>query len=1449
MKRLRKRIISGIATFSVLLTMLPVSAFAANDNMLPEETESTSFVGVSQQGEADDGIQNQGQSGTDGPHILGETEVITYSVTGGNIYFNPETGMVTDCDFDVTAASIPSVINGVNVLGIDGWAFSGMTNLKSITISEGITSILNYAFQDCTSLEEVVLPKSLKLLGPSVFVDCENLKRVVIQSDMQMDGENFYGCDKLITAGPIGGGYNIEFSWNKSIPDNAFSSSELRTIVFPSEILKIGNKAFYECDSLENISLPNSITEIDDNAFYGCECEQVELKLPEELKVIGEYAFGAWSNNIKEIIIPDSVTFVGAGAFNSCASLEHMVIPSTVLCGGCIFRFCPKLNTAGPIGGDYDIEFGWTEEIPDYAFFGMGTVTVGKAYLESVVLPDSITRIGISAFEDCTEIESIEIPDGITEIGESAFRNCQSLKAIKIPSSLKTIDEYVFSDCNNLQNVTISDGVKNLEGMSFGFANFKSIFLPKSIERIAGAFELSDLTDIYYAGSKDDWNKIEIIYSLNDSLETATIHYNSTGPDDPGIDQPETSMGGVSFLSKWDSNTRQAYFDYSALAYSVTDNTEISPNQSIDQLVGKYVLVKTNESSPLEISSIKPVDSRIGTVTDVIVGNGNPAVTSLQFEDGTYAVVNGLIVSEGIIGKQVLYHLLSEEIVGYTELQKKTGTLENWDSDSGQLVIDGVTYFTNYMTNESPSTNIDQLIGKRVEILCQEGVIASYIFQIAEAKEDYHIQVYASTPNLSTNINGTIDIICSLYRDDKLVEDWVEPAFVIGNDKVISTSDYTLKDGSYYFTVTGLAEGRSSLTVSDSYSGAYITVDISVGKATSRAYSYRMDDIPSFVPNVYGESVLTNFYNVNDLYVNNFSYTKTSDGGYDVSFNVYNQGYMYGAVDVYDKDGKWIQSEKIDKFSDISSLWDTGEAIVYLIADSFDGRLLSYTSGVLSKETPVSVHVPKDGYLTISNNFSESPGAFLYNTVDYLMLSINTVVNASVDGVQTGLIAEDIVDRAIKDIDFQKEFMDQFNEIALNVSQTALEFGYGAAAEAITVDAEDLLDSVGLDWKSSAESVVGGLETVFSKITGPAGAVLKGCFAFTNFTSYVVQTNDICCSVNAPSILIHVPSSTSSTTTVQGVTVTTGAGAIDSEAVLQVFRIANTDAIVFIDGEIPVEEYKLYNICFIKNGEEVKPNGKVTVKIPIPSGYDKDECVVYRQEPDGKWVILQAYVEGNYLVFETDHFSLYAIAEANNSHVHIPGEAATCTKPQVCIICSAELAPATGHKTVKTEAKAATCTEDGNIECWYCEACGKYFSDEALTKEISKEDTLVKAEGHGETELKNEKEATCTVEGYTGDKVCKNCGEVLGKGEDVPKLMHSYKNGKCTVCGAIDSTYKPNEPGMTKDPADPTVPTESTVAENPKTGDDSNIALWILILVIGGCAVTGITAYNKRKSC
>ena len=94
--------------------------------------------------------------------------------------------------------------------------------------------------------------------------------------------------------------------------------------------------------------------------------------------------------------------------------------------------------------------------------------------------------------------------------------------------------------------------------------------------------------------------------------------------------------------------------------------------------------------------------------------------------------------------------------------------------------------------------------------------------------------------------------------------------------------------------------------------------------------------------------------------------------------------------------------------------------------------------------------------------------------------------------------------------------------------------------------------------------------------------------------------------------------------------------------------------------------------------------------------------------------------------------------------------------------------------TIDTE---ATCTEEGS-KSHHCTRC-----------DSKTEVTEIPAAGH-EIELKNTKNATCTEEGYIGDKVCKVCGEVVEQGKAIPKLAHNYENGKCTVCGEIDSTFE-----------------------------------------------------------
>lgn len=135
-------------------------------------------------------------------------------------------------------------------------------------------------------------------------------------------------------------------------------------------------------------------------------------------------------------------------------------------------------------------------------------------------------------------------------------------------------------------------------------------------------------------------------------------------------------------------------------------------------------------------------------------------------------------------------------------------------------------------------------------------------------------------------------------------------------------------------------------------------------------------------------------------------------------------------------------------------------------------------------------------------------------------------------------------------------------------------------------------------------------------------------------------------------------------------------------------------------------------------------------------------------------------------------------------------EDAACTK-EITNLETWKVIPATGHKLTKTEAKAPTCTQAGNKEHWTCKTCGKYFGDETATTELQLSDVTLPALGHSQTEVTNAKAATCTQEGYTGDIVCTVCGEVVEPGQVIAKLAHDYQGGKCTVCGSLDPAFQP----------------------------------------------------------
>ena len=365
---------------------------------------------------------------------------------------------------------LTSVIIGNNVISIGESAFRECKTLTNITIPNSVKSISDYTFYGCSLLTDVILPSSITSIGKYAFCYCINLFQIVIPDSVTRIGDNtFEYCSNLKS---VVLGDNV-----KTIGVSTFHNCKsLASIIIPDSVTSIGDYAFRACLSLSSVAIGNNVISIGSYAFYNC-ISLTSMIIGNSTKSIGDYAF-AYCTNLDNVVISNSVNTIGKEVFSYCTNLSKITIGNSVTSiGSNAFIYCTNLKMVNisSIKNWCGISFkgGYSNPLyyAKYLYYN-------NKLLTDLIIPDGVTSIAESAFENCLNITSISIPDSITSIGDYAFYNCVGLLSVTIPSTVTNIGNYAFGYVNNIKYHGSASGspwgAKCLDGYVEGYLVYKN---------------------------------------------------------------------------------------------------------------------------------------------------------------------------------------------------------------------------------------------------------------------------------------------------------------------------------------------------------------------------------------------------------------------------------------------------------------------------------------------------------------------------------------------------------------------------------------------------------------------------------------------------------------------------------------------------------------------------------------------------------------------------------------------------------------------------------------------------------------------------------------------------------------------------------------------------------------------------------------------------------------
>ena len=517
---MRRKAASIILALTMILSLIPGTVFAGEGT----GDEPTTFASTT---------VDSGTIGDDITWMLDEDGTLTISGAG----------RLDSRPWEDYMQSIKRVVIGEGVRHIGSRQFCYCTNLTEVTIPASIMSIEWEAFAGCTALTNVHFAGTEERWD-TITIETGNdaLKNATITYGNEIYtphgtcGENLTWTlkeDGTLTISGTGEMTDYEYY---STPWNDYKSKIKKVVIFDG-VTSIGNSALEGCTSLTDITIPSSVTSIGNSAIYGCE-RLTAITIPNGVKNIGRYAF-CNCTGLTDITIPNSVISIGGGAFGSCRSLTDVVIPDSVTSiGGNPFSGCWNLTSVQVAQGNpaYIEEDGILFSKDKSQLILCLTNRTG-----SYSVPSSVTVIGDSAFYGCRALTNIVIPNGVTSIGAEAFY-FTSLGSVVIPDSVTSIGGFAFGDCGGLDSVTIGKNVTTIVEWTFARCiSLEKVVISSNLTTIKYcAFdECSALKDVYYRGTEDQWNAMDITGDGNYTLLNAAIHFVSA----PVVDSVSVENG------------------------------------------------------------------------------------------------------------------------------------------------------------------------------------------------------------------------------------------------------------------------------------------------------------------------------------------------------------------------------------------------------------------------------------------------------------------------------------------------------------------------------------------------------------------------------------------------------------------------------------------------------------------------------------------------------------------------------------------------------------------------------------------------------------------------------------------------------------------------------------------------------------------------------------------